>query len=184
MNTLFAVLFLAGTLDCRTTVVVADGGSGRQRLQSERILAELSCRISSRHGLRVAWFDSEPALQRSSSVRDSKRELLHVAPRTPMRDTMEAGLAVLEHSPHPHAMIVIAEEPFYPTSVPASRLLQLARCSATRIHTIQLASGPNPPGAAHRVAHSNGNEFLPTFERFFVGQWSYSTAETARELSC
>ena len=86
-------------------------------------LAELSCRISSRH-LRVAWFDSEPALQQRLSVWDSKRELLRVAPRTPMRDTMEAGLAVLDHSPHPHAMIAIAEEQFYPTSVPASRPLQ------------------------------------------------------------
>ena len=110
-------------MDGRTTVVVADGGPGRQRPQSERILAELSCRISSRH-LRVAWFDSGPALRQRLSVRDSKRELHRVATRRPMRDTMEAGLAVLDHSPHPQAMIAITEEQFYPTSVPASRPLQ------------------------------------------------------------
>ena len=167
-------------MDGRTTVVVPDGGSGRQRPQSRRILAELSCPISSRHRLRVAWFDSEPTLEQRLSVRDSKRELLRVAPRTPMRDTMEAGLAVRAFSP-PHAMVTIVEEQFHPTSVPASRPLQLARSSAAGSTRSKLASGP-PPRCAHRVAHSTGNAFLPTFERFLVGQRSYSTAETAGEL--
>jgi hypothetical protein len=122
--------------------VVADGTPGWQRQQADRILDELNARLSSPHLLLVARFDAEPVPRNGFAVRKADRDLAMVSPRTPMRDTMEVGFALLRETPSPRTMIVIAQQQFYPTSVPTSFLLESARNSASRIYSIHLASEP------------------------------------------
>ena len=162
--------------------VVADGAPEWPRSQANKILEALAEQLLLSRPLRVAWFDAEPTLPHAFAVRDHHQELVRTIPRTSMRDTMELGFASLLDAPRPCAMIVIAREQFYPTSVPLGRLLELARQSATRIHTIHQASGSDQPHAPRQAMRSVGNGFLHIFERLVIGQWAYSPVETARQL--
>lgn len=163
-------------------LVVADGTPGWQRQQANRILDELNAQLSSPRSLLVAWFDAEPNPRAGFAVKDANRELVAVRPRTSMCDAIEIGFAVLADIPRPRAMIVIAQQQFYPTSVPTSRLLESARSSATRIYTIHLASVPNQCNGSRAGGHSVRNGFSHLFERLIVRQRAYSARDTSRLL--
>jgi hypothetical protein len=162
--------------------VVADGTPGWQRQQADRILGELNARLSSPHLLLVARFDAEPVPRNGFAVRKADRDLAMVSPRTPMRDTMEVGFALLRETPSPRTMIVIAQQQFYPTSVPTSFLLESARNSASRIYSIHLASEPDQANGAGRFTRSVRNGFCSVFERVLLRQRAYSAGDTSRLL--
>ena len=166
----------------RPVFVVADGTPGWQRQQADKILDELNALLSSPHPLLVARFDAEPVLRHGFAVRGANRDLVTVSPRTPMRDTMEVGFALLRETPCPRTMIVIAQQQFYPNSVPTSHLLDSARDSATRIYSIHLASEPEQASGPRRFARSVRNGFFSVFERVALRQRAYSAGDTSRLL--
>jgi hypothetical protein len=102
--------------------VVADGTPGWQRQQADKILDELNALLSSPHPILVARSDAEPVLRHGFAVRAANRDQVMVSPRTPMRDTMEMGFALLRETPRPRTMIVIAQQQLYPTAIRARRL--------------------------------------------------------------
>jgi hypothetical protein len=202
MNSLLATFILAGMINFHGTkfdrravphfdfrsqsaqpvIVVADGTPGWQHQRANKILDELNALLPASHPLLVAWFDAEPPVKPGFAVRVTNRELVMVRPRTSMKDAMEIGFAVLADAPRPRTMIVIAEQQFYPTSVPTGRLLEAARHSATRIYTIHLASELNQGSGSRHIGRSVGNAFLHIFERLVIRQRAYSVADTSRQL--
>jgi hypothetical protein len=166
----------------RSVAVVADGLPGWQRQQSDRILNELTTRLSAAGPLLVTWFGAEPVERQEFAIRDTNREVLTAKPRTAMRDAMESALAALADAPRPHVMVVIAQEEFYPSSVPASRLLELARISATRIYAIDLPAEPDQANGPHHVSRSVTHGLLSLFERAMVRERAYTASDTARLL--
>jgi hypothetical protein len=163
-------------------LVIADGTPGWQHRQADSILDVLNQMLSSRRPLLVAWFDAEPVTPQSFAVRGINRDVVVVRPRTAMKDAIEIGFAVLADTASPRAMIVIAQQQFYPTAVPNSRLLGLARHSATRVFTIHLPSKPDPDNGRRHIGRSVANGFCSVFERLVLRQRAYSERDTARFL--
>ncbi len=93
---------------------------------------------------------------------------------------METGFGLLMGSPPPHAMVIIAYEQFYPTSVPTSRLLELARRSETTVHTIHLAS--NQAQGPHGFGQQLRTGVAWVVERLMLHERGYSAGDTARLL--
>ena len=198
MNALLFFMLLAGSTDVPATklqaptelprdtsgtaILVADGAPGWASQQADKIIRELNARLDSSPALQVARYDAEPMSEHGYAVSGASGDLVMVRPRTPMRDAMEMGFALLMDAPRPHTMVVIANEQFYPTSVFASRLLELAQRSESRVHTILLASSPDQPrGSVHFGQHlMNGAAWV--VERIALRQRAYSVRDTSRFL--
>lgn len=165
-----------------SVAVVVDGAPGWQQLQSDRVLNALTTRLSAVRPVLVTWFDAEPISRRGFAIRDPNREVIAIEPRTAMRDAMESALAALADAPLPHVMVVIAQEEFYPSSVPTSRLLDLARISTTRIYAIDLPPEPDQANGSHHVGRSVAHGLLSLFERVMVRERAYAASDTARLL--
>lgn len=99
----------------------------------------------------------------------------------PMRDTMEASLVQLLDALSPRTMVVIAHEQFYPSSV-STGLLELARLSKTRVHTIHLPSRRERVGMLGRIGRSLRNGTVWLIENLAVEERGYSARDTARLL--
>ena len=163
-------------------VVVADGNPGWPSQQVRNILGELEISLASSHEIWVARFDAEPTLQRGFAVRGAKHDLVMIRPRTPMRDAVQACLALLASSPAPHTMIVIAREEFYSTDVAPSRLLDLARRSQTTIYGIHLAAPVGPAKRSASLGDSVRSGLAWTVERLFLRQRAYPARDTFQLL--
>jgi hypothetical protein len=162
--------------------VIAEGAPGGQRQQVNLILDEINRVLSVPRPLMVAWFDAEPERQHGFAVRGASRELIRVMPRTSMRDAMEIAFAALADTPHPHVMLVIAQQQFYPTPIPTGRLLELSRRSDTRVYTIHLSSGPGPAKAPRGFGRSARNLFCSVVERLALRERAYSERDTSHLL--
>jgi hypothetical protein len=198
MNAFFFFILLAGPTDVPgtklqspteqprdtsgTAIVLADGAPGWPSQQADKILGELNALLDSSPALQVARYDAEPMSEHCYDVRGASRDLVMVRPRTPMRDAMEMGFALLMESPRPHTMVVIANEQFYPTSVLASRLLKLAQRSEARVHTILLASSPDQARGSVRLGQHVINGAVWVVERIALRQRAYSVRDTSRFL--
>lgn len=163
-------------------VLVADGNSEWSGQAASRIVDELKLELGVCLRLEVARFDAAPVLQHRFAVKGVNRDVIVVKPRIPMREVMEAGFNWLIDTPGPHTMIVIAHEQFYPTTVSQGRLLELARCTRTIVHTIHLASTSTRSGVFRRLGRSLRNEAVWTSEVLGMGEGGYSARDTARLL--
>lgn len=161
-------------------ILVADGTPGWQTQQVDKILDVLDAALVSSRELLVTRFDAEPMPQRGFAVRGRHQDLVVAQPRTSMRETMEIGLALLKETPSPHVMVVIAHEQFYPSSVPMSRLLELARRSDTRVHTIHLASNHDQSMEHPRFVQRIRNGAVWAVERLAFRERAFSSRDTAR----
>jgi hypothetical protein len=166
----------------RTAILVADGSPGWESQQADKILGELNALLDSSPALQVASYDAEPMSEPGFAVSGANRDLVMVKPRTPMRDAMEMGFALLMEAPRPHTMVVIAHEQFYPTSVSTSRLLELARRSEARVHTIFLTSSPDQARASCRLGRHLRSGVVWVVERIALRQRAYSVRDTSRFL--
>jgi len=202
MHALPIVLFLSGLIEGHETrpnatleqhdtqceepltpvILVADGSSEWRGQAADRIVGELKAALGPCHALHVARFDAEPTLQLGFAVRGTNRDLVVVRPRTPMREVMEAGFAQLMGVPRPHTMVVVAHEQFYPTTVSTSRLIELARRSQTKVHTIHLAPGRAKGGIFRRLGRSLRDGIVWVIEALALEERGYSARDTARML--
>lgn len=165
-----------------SVAVVVDGAPGWQRQQSDKLLNALTSRVSAVRPVLVTWFDAEPVRRQEFAIRERNREVIAIKPRTAMRDAMESALAALAVAPLPHVMVVIAQEEFYPSAVPTSRLLELARMSSTRIYAIDLPAEPGQTNGSHHVGRSLAHGLSSLFERVMVREKAYGASDTARLL--
>ncbi len=202
MNTLLLNLVLAGIIEApgaksralvgtqnsqcdqrvAAVVLVAEGRSGWQGEAANKIVGELKAMLGSWYALQEARFDAEPALQLGFTVKGARRDLVMVGPRTPMREAVETGFGRLITAPSPRTMVIIAREQFYPTTVSTGRLLELARRSETRVHTIHLASSRGEGRVFRRLGRSlrNGIDWLA--EALALEERGYSARDTSRLL--
>jgi len=163
-------------------VVVVDGTSEWPGRAANRIVGELKLELGSRHPLQVARFDAKPAPQLGFTVKGANRDLVKVRPRTPMREAMAAGFARLISAPNPRTMVVIAHEQLYPTTVSTDGLIELARRSGTKVHTIHLASNRAQGGVPRRLGRSLKNAIVWLVEALVLKERGYSSRDTARLL--
>lgn len=163
-------------------ILVVDGSSQWPGQAANEIVAEFQAMLGPCHALQVARFDAEPVLQHGISATGVNRDLVVVRPRTPMREAMEAGFARLIDVPSPHAMVVIAHEQFYPTSVSQGRLVELARRSETTVHAIHLASSRAQGGVFRRLRRWLGNGIVWLIETLALEERGYSARDTAHLL--
>ena len=193
MSPLLLALAFTGALDLPeqslssgpdpSIAIIASGSPDWEKQRANRIMDRLGALLSPQRPLLVGWFDAEPVLPRSFATRSANRQLIRMMPRTPMRDALETGLAVLTNTPGPRAMVVIARAQFYPTSIPISQILQQARLAAAPIYAIHLASGSDQAHPTKRAAHFAGNLFSQSFERLVIRQRSSSELDTLRQLN-
>jgi hypothetical protein len=202
MHTLLVALFLSGPIEAHGTklnttpeqhatqceapltpvILVADGSSEWPGQAVNRIVGELKAALGSCHALQVARFDAEPTLQLGFTVRGTNRDLVVVRPRTPMREVMEAGFAQLIGVPSRHIMVIMAHEQFYPTTVSTSRLIELARRSETKVHTIHLASGRAESGIFRRLGRTLRDGIVRLIKALGMEERGSSPRDTERLL--
>lgn len=163
-------------------VLVADGSSGWQGEAAIKIVDELNATLDSKRALREARFDAEPTPQLGFTVKGARRDLVMVRPRTPMREAMETGFTWLITVPRPRTMVVIAHEQFYPTKVSTGRLIELARRSGTKVHTIHLASSRGEAGVFRHLGRSLKNGIVWFAEVLVLDERGYSARDTERLL--
>jgi hypothetical protein len=163
-------------------ILVADGSSDWPGQAASRIAGELKVELDSCRRLEMARFDAGPVLETSFAVTGENRDLVMVKPRTPMREAMETGFLWLIDAPSPHTMVVIAHDQFYPTSLSPDRLLDLARRTETKVHTIHLESTPTRREVFRRLGRSLRQRLVWGVEVLGLGERGYSPADTARLL--
>jgi hypothetical protein len=166
-----------------SVILVADGGAEWPGQAASRIVGRLRALLGSCHALQIARFDAEPVLQHGFSMSGDSRDLVVVKPRTPMRGAMEWGFVRLLAAPGARTMVVIAHEQFYPTTVSVDRLIELARRSETKVHSIHLASVQCRGGVFRRLGRSLRSGIARLAETLALEERGYSARDTERLLN-
>jgi hypothetical protein len=122
------------------TVLVADGTSDWPGRAAKKIVGQLKSAFDTCTHMEVAWFGVQLARKSDLAIRGGNHDLVMLTRPAAMREAMEFGFARLIDAPRPRTMVVIAREKAYPTSVSAGSLLELARRSQVKVHTIRLAA--------------------------------------------
>jgi hypothetical protein len=140
-----------------SVVIVADGSPGSQQRTVNGIVQTLIAEFGGDIQLQLVRFDAEPDQQTAGST-DGRMQVsfLDLPARTPMRDALMTVLSERQGLlTHTQALVLVASEEFYGSSISRSRLVGTARQREVPIYSILLT----PPANRQR------SSFIKSFGR-------------------